>query len=123
MVLDEPLSWWGGIDPATGAVIDHSHPQLGACTAGRILILSSGRGSSGGSAVLAESIRLGTGPAGLILQAVDPILVVGVMVAAELYPRPLCPLVVVEDGYDLLSDHLPTRIRPDGIVEQETRKP
>ncbi len=117
-VLYEPLSWWGGIDPATSAVIDRNHPQLGVRTAGRIIILPGGRGSSGGSAVLAESIRLGTGPAGLILQAVDPILVVGVMVAAELYPDRRCPVVVVDQGYETLGDNLTTRIYRDGVVEQ-----
>ena len=118
LTLDEPLSWWGGIDPETGTVIDRSHPQCGACTTGRILVLPGGRGSSGGSAVLAESIRLRTGPAGLVLRTVDPILVVGAMVAAELYPRRRCPVVVVEHGYDLLSGHSPVRIHSGGLVEQ-----
>ena len=118
LVLDEPLSWWGGIDPETGNVIDRGHPQFGACTTGRIIVLPGGRGSSGGSAVLAESIRLGTGPAGLILQTVDPILVVGAMVAAELYPRRACPIVVVRRGYDLLSGGSRIRIHRNGVVEQ-----
>ena len=30
LVLDEPLSLWGGMDPATGEVIDAHHPQRGA---------------------------------------------------------------------------------------------
>ena len=69
--------------------------------------------------MLAESIRAGTSPAGLILRAVDPILVVGVMVAKELYPDRNCPLVIVEQGYDLLATDRPTRIHRDGIVEQD----
>ena len=119
MVLDEPLSWWGGVDPSDGTVIDRRHPQFRTRTSGRILVLPHGRGSSGGSAVLAESIRAGTGPAGLVLQAMDSILVVGAMVAAELYPDRSCPVVVVDDGYELLSTGLPTRIRSDGTVEQD----
>ena len=119
LVLEEPLSWWGGIDPVQGTVIDHSHPQFRATTTGRILVLPRGRGSSGGSAVLAESIRAGTGPAALVLNTIDPILVVGVMVAAELYPDRTCPLVVVEEGYELLATGRPTRIDPDGTVEQD----
>ena len=100
------------------AVIDRSHPQCGADTTGCILVLPGGRGSSGGSAVLAESIRLGSGPAGLILQRVDPILVVGALVAAELYSGRSCPIVVVRHGYDLLSGGSPIRIHSDGVVEQ-----
>lgn len=118
LVLQEPLSWWGGIDSESGAVIDRHHPQFGADTSGRILVLPHGRGSSGGSAVLAESIRAGTSPAGLVLRTVDPILVVGLLAAAELYPDRTCPLVVVEHGYEDLSSDTPTRIHPDGTVEQ-----
>ncbi len=120
LVLTEPLSWWGGLDPITGTVVDGSHPQFRERTTGRILVLPHGRGSSGGSAVLAESIRAGTAPAGLVLNSADPILVVGVMVAAELYPGRGCPLVVVEEGFDLLGGDRSTRVHPDGTVEQET---
>lgn len=118
LVLDQPLSWWGGIDPRTGTIIDAHHPQHGQPTAGRVLILPRGRGSSGGSAVLAESMRLMTAPAALVLGEVDPILVVGVMVGAELYPDRNCPLVVAREGYDLLGSSRTTRIRTDGRVEQ-----
>lgn len=125
LVLDEPLSWWGGIDAETGLVIDRNHPQRGVSTKDRILVLPGGRGSSGGSAVLAESLRLGTGPAGMILRTVDPILVIGAMVAAELYPDRSCPVVVVERGYELLANNSLTRIRSGGVVKQSpaTRSP
>lgn len=91
LVLVEPISWWGGIDPSDGTIIDRHHPQFRSRTAGRILVLPRGRGSATGSAVLAESIRTGTGPAGLVLRTVDPILVMGVLAAAELYPDRPCP--------------------------------
>ena len=59
LVLDEPLSFWGGVDPATGAVIDVHHPQAGSVVAGRVLVMPAGRGSSSSSYVLAESVRSG----------------------------------------------------------------
>lgn len=118
LVLDQPLSWWGGIDPRDGTIIDAHHPQHGQPTAGRVLILPGGRGSSGGSAVLAESVRLMTAPAALVLGDVDPILVVGLIVAGELYPDRSCPLVVAGEGYDQLVSGLTTRIRADGRIEQ-----
>src|SRR5579863_8809014 len=65
--LDEPLSFWGGLDPATGLIIDRRHPQAGANIAGRALLMPAGRGSSGGSAILAEALRLGSGPAAILL--------------------------------------------------------
>lgn len=118
LVLDQPLSWWGGIDPRNGTIIDPHHPQHGQPTAGRVLVLPRGRGSSGGSAVLAESMRLMTAPAALVLGEMDPILVVGAIVGAELYPDRNCPLVVAGGGYGLLVSNRTTRIRNDGSIEQ-----
>jgi predicted aconitase with swiveling domain len=93
LVLEEPLSFWGGLDPATGAIIEASHPQRGEVVTGRILVLPSGRGSSSSATVLAESIRLGTGPAGIVLSERDDIIAIGALVAAELY-RTAIPVVV-----------------------------
>ena len=94
--LDEPLSFWGGLDPATGLVIDRWHAQAGACVAGRVLLMPGGRGSSSGSAALAEAIRLGNGPAAILLTRRDPIVIVGALVAAELYGAS-CPVALVGD--------------------------
>ena len=85
LVLDEPLSLWGGLDVESGRIIDGQHPQRGALVTGTILCMQHGRGSSSTSSVLAEAIRLGTGPAGIVLGEVDEILVLGALVAAELY--------------------------------------
>jgi len=93
LVLSEPLSFWGGVDVDTGTIIDHSHPDLGRTIAGTILVMPGGRGSSSSSSVLAEVIRRGTGPAGLLLGRPDPILTVGAIVAHVLYGLH-CPIVV-----------------------------
>ncbi|MEO5897123.1 MAG: DUF126 domain-containing protein [Vicinamibacterales bacterium] len=93
LVLTQALSFWGGIDVDTGTIIDHSHPDLGRNVTGRILVMPGGRGSSSASAVLAETIRRGTGPAGIILAIPDPILTVGALVATTLYGL-RCPIVV-----------------------------
>ena len=88
LILAEPLSFWGGFDPGTGTIIDRWHPQAGASIAGRVLMMPGGRGSCSGSAVLAEAVRLGNGPAAILLSRRDPIVIVGAIVAAELYGPP-----------------------------------
>jgi uncharacterized protein len=93
--LDEPLSFWGGLDPGTGTIIDRWHPQRGASVAERMLMMPSGRGSSSGSATLAEALRLGNGPAAILMLERDAIVVVGAMVAAELYGLQ-CPIVLAD---------------------------
>src|SRR5262245_1447848 len=99
LVLDEPLSFWGGIDPATGELIDVRHPQRGANVAGRILVMRSGRGSSSSSSVLAECVRAGTAPAAIVLAEPDPILALGAIIARGLYDRTVP--IVVASGLDI----------------------
>lgn len=90
--LTAPLSLWGGLDPETGLIIDRSHPQLGRSMTGAIVSMPHGRGSSSSSSVLAEALRIGTGPAGFVLETPDSILVVGALVAHRLYGV-TCPIV------------------------------
>jgi predicted aconitase with swiveling domain len=97
LVLDEPLSFWGGVDPASGAIIDARHPQLGASVHGRVLVMRSGRGSSSSSSVLAETVRAGCAPAAILLGEPDLILAVGAAVAEELYGIRL-PIVQLDLG-------------------------
>jgi predicted aconitase with swiveling domain len=97
LCLDEPLSLWGGMDPATGRVIDRRHPQAGQDLAGRIVLMPSGRGSSSSSSVLAEAVRARTAPAAMILLEPDPIVALGAVVAAELYGRRV-PVVAVGEA-------------------------
>jgi hypothetical protein len=105
LVLAEPLSFWGGIDAVTGRIIDRHHPDLGACITGTILVMPGGRGSSSSSSVLAEAIRRGTAPAGIVLAVPDPILTVGVLVAESLYgircPIVVCPIEGIRTGEGL----------------------
>ncbi len=95
LVLDAPLSFWGGVETATGTIVDVRHPQLGLRIQGRVLALPSGRGSSSSSTILAECLRLGTGPAALVLLEPDAILALGAIVAEELYAI-ACPVVRVD---------------------------
>jgi hypothetical protein len=93
-VLAEPLSLWGGLDPASGEVVDPHHPQRGANLAGRVLVLPAARGSSSSSSVLAEAARAGVAPAAILLGEPDLILAVGAAVAEELY-RVVIPVAVL----------------------------
>lgn len=99
LVLAQELSFWGGVEVETGAIIDHSHPDLGKNVAGAILVMPGGRGSSSSSSVLAEAIRLGTGPLAIVMARADPILTVASLVAQSLYGVQ-CPVVVCAiDGF------------------------
>ncbi len=110
LVLEEPLSLWGGLDPETGSIIDTRHPQRGANVTGRVLVMPAGRGSSSSSSVLAEAIRAGTGPAAIVLGEPDAILALGAIVARELFGTSIPVVVTAESG--LRTDDLIT-VRAD----------
>jgi predicted aconitase with swiveling domain len=99
VVLEEPLSFWGGVDAREGIVVSEHHPQFGILLRERVLVMPSGRGSSSSSSVLAEAIRLGTAPAGILLREVDPIIVLGAVVAQELYGVELPVVALDEEDY------------------------
>lgn len=116
LLLTEPLSFWGGIDPKSGAIIDERHPQRGANVAGRILALPRGRGSSSASSILLEACRRGTAPAAILTREVDGILTLGAVVARELYDVPLPMLTLQTNDFQKLRDGSWTRISASGLI-------
>lgn len=115
LVLYEPLSFWGGVDPSTGVIIDRRHPQLGRTITDRILLMPSGRGSSSSSTVLAEALRLGAGPAGIVLRHPDPILVLGAIVARELYGIEM-PVILSGEAFGAVRDGNLVEMEPSGQI-------
>lgn len=83
--LQEPLSFWGGLDPQTGVIIDQHHPQCGESIKGRELMLERTRGSTSSPGVLVEAIRLGNGPARIVLGEPDMSIFSATFVAKCLY--------------------------------------
>jgi predicted aconitase with swiveling domain len=82
--LAEPLSFWGGIDPMTGTIIDVRHPQHGVSITGTVLALPAARGSSSSSSVLLELVAQGKAPAAILLGESDAILALGAVIAREM---------------------------------------
>lgn len=115
-VLAAPLSLWGGFDPTTGTITDVHHPQHGEAIGGTIVVMTSGRGSSSASSVLAEAIRLGSAPTAFVLTEPDEILVLGSVVGQELYGV-TTPVLVVEPSLHAMIRHgYPMTINPGGTI-------
>ena len=98
LILDQPISFWGGVDHH-GLIIDVHHPQCGVSVAGKVLVMTSGRGSSSATAVLAELIRAKKAPAAMIFTECDIILVIGALVSAELYQIQMPMVELTEELY------------------------
>ena len=116
LVLAEPLSLWGGMDPATGVLIDAHHPQRGASLAGRVVVMASGRGSSSSASVLAEAVRAGVAPAAILLGEPDLILAIGSTVAEELYGRSVPVVVLPPQALAAIRDGAGVVIGEDGVI-------
>ena len=90
LVLDAPISFWGGVDPKSGRIADVRHPQHGEAIAGTVLFLPGTIGSSSASAVLLELVRGDHAPAAIVLHEPDTILLLGLIVAREMgWPAPI----------------------------------
>jgi len=96
LVSKEPISFWGGLSPRTGEIIDRRHERSGSVVTGRVFVFPQGRGSSTSSATLLESIKTGVAPAAIINLKPDPILALGSIVANELYHQAV-PIVVLPE--------------------------
>ena len=116
LLLDEPLSFWGGFDPRTGMIIDVHHPQRGQSLKDKILMMVESRGSGSAPGNLAEAIRLGTAPAAIILVQSDINLAIGARVAQTLYGKTCVVLAVSAQTFSDLSKHAYLHISHDGTV-------
>ena len=110
LFADVGLSFWGGVDSASGEVIDRHHPLSGAHLAGRVLAIPSGRGSCTGSSVMMELISNGHAPAALVLAEPDEILTLGVLVAQTIFQRSLPVLCIGREAFAALRGHAFARV-------------
>ena len=116
LVLDAPLSLWGGLEPTTGDIIDQRHPQCGANVTGRVLVMPVGKGSSSASSILLEAARLGTAPVAIVLAETDGILALGAAVAREMYGV-VVPVVVAGEAYGRIRDGGRVDVSRVGVIE------
>jgi predicted aconitase with swiveling domain len=114
--LAEPVSFWGGVG-RDGTVSDVRHPDRGVGLAGRVLVTTSGRGSSSSSSVLAELIHAGVGPAAIVTSTPDAILVLGALVPALLYGEEVPVVVLPPEDLDRLATG--TRVRVVALADGE----
>lgn len=119
LVLTEPVSFWGGVDHH-GEIIDVHHAQHKAKMTNKILVMPSGRGSSSATAVLAELIRTGDGPLGIVMLQCDTILVIGALVSAEIYGISMPIVELAQAEYGQLTDGMNVVIAADSQSQVAT---
>ncbi|MBD2747122.1 DUF521 domain-containing protein [Microvirga sp. BT688] len=104
------LSFWGGVDPQTGIVIDQHHPLRNRSLAGRVLAIPSGRGSCSGSGVLLELILNGHAPAAIVICEREEILTLGAMIAEVVFDWSIPVLRVDRQVFARLGEYRYARV-------------
>ena len=122
LVLAEPLSLWGGLNPETGEIIDRRHPNLGEVVTDKVLVLPAGRGSSSASSILLEAVRQNKAPAAIITAETDGILALGAAVARELYNQTVPVLVLNQSDYAQLKSGQWVEIEENGRIHIENNR-
>ena len=123
LASSHPLSFWGGVDPITGMVIDQRHELCGQSAAGKILVFPGSKGSSTGSEVLLEAVMNKVAPAGMLVTRQEMILTLGAILAEYLYQVHLPIIKISDEELAQLLEAARIRIDVDGKIEViETRK-
>ena len=104
LVLGAPISFWGGVDPASGTIIMPSHPDHGATIAGTVLFVPATVGSSSAASVMLELVHNGSAPAALVFHKPDAILIAGLVAAREMGLRQPAALRLDADEFGAFAD-------------------
>ena len=81
LVTSMPLSFYGGVDPNTGIVIEKGHELQGQSVKGKILVFPTGKGSTVGSYTLYRMKKNGSQPAGIINRECETVVAVGAIIS------------------------------------------
>lgn len=103
LALGDGISFWGGIDPETGRIVDVHHPNHGDCVSSTILLMPTSRGSCSGSGVLLELALTGRAPAAIVFCEDEEILTLGALVADRIFGRAVPVLRLPRSGYEALA--------------------
>jgi len=97
------ISFFGGVDPDSGVIVERGHELEGQSLAGKILVFPSGKGSTVGSYTLYRLARNGLAPAAVINLECEPITAVGCIIA-EIPCLDGIPIQELRSGQRLLVD-------------------
>jgi hypothetical protein len=81
LVTSQAISFFGGIDPDTGIVVERGHQLEGQSIVGKVLVFPTGKGSTVGSYTLYRLKHNGLAPAAILNAQCETITAVGCIIA------------------------------------------
>jgi len=103
LVSSMGISFFGGVDPESGVVIERGHELEGRSIAGKILVFPTGKGSTVGSYTLYRLKQAGKAPLAIINSECETITAVGCIIA-EIPCVDQVPLGELKTGQQLEVD-------------------
>jgi len=118
LTTNQPISFWGGVDPAKGLINDPRHELFGKSIVGKVLAFPYGKGSAAAPMVILELVRAKKAPAALIQIEADPLLVSGPIICKHFYGQTIPVVTVNSEGFQLLKTGLHAVV--DGVKGKVT---
>ena len=81
IVTKDGISFYGGVDPDTGKVVEVGHELEGQSITGKILVFPSGKGSTVGSYTMYRMKKNNAAPAAIVNEQIDTIIAVGCIIS------------------------------------------
>ena len=106
LATHQPISFWGCVDPVTGNISDKRHELFGESISEKVLVFPFGKGSSTGSLMLLELLRLNLAPAAIINIRTEPLLATGPVVGKHFYGNTFPIVNVAESDFNLFKTGL-----------------
>lgn len=99
----QSISFWGGVDPKTGIIVDPRHELFEQSITAKVLAFPYGKGSAAAPLVVLELIRQGTAPAAIVNVETDPLLVAGPIIGRHFYDQAIPVVCLDHDGFESLN--------------------
>ncbi len=81
IVTKEGISFYGGVDPDTGVVVEVGHDLEGQSITGKVLVFPTGKGSTVGSYTMYRMKKNNMAPAAIVNEEIDTIIAVGCIIS------------------------------------------
>jgi predicted aconitase with swiveling domain len=81
LVTKDGISFYGGVDPDTGKVVEVGHELEGQSIIGKVLVFPTGKGSTVGSYTMYRMKKNNTAPVAIVNKEIDTIVAVGCIIS------------------------------------------
>lgn len=81
IVTKDAISFYGGVDPDTGEVVEVGHELEGQSITGKVLVFPTGKGSTVGSYTMYRMMKSNTAPVAIVNKQIDTIIAVGCIIS------------------------------------------